>query len=148
MRRRVELDPRYSNRQAFAAERGVGYRTVSDIERGRRGNYDDSTIAAIEVAYAVRAGSVAAALAGGELEPLPRRTALLRPVPDSAVPDDDPDIAALIRDWPELETLWRLRDADGNPYPREERLRLVRAYLDTMREKIRQAEAETRAKQA
>jgi transcriptional regulator with XRE-family HTH domain len=70
----------------------------------------------------------------------------LRAVPDRPLPDDGPEIAALIRDWPELETIWRLADADGKPYPREERWRLVRAHLDAMRRKLR--EMETRAERA
>lgn len=84
VRRRIELDPRYSVRQLFAAERGINYRTVSDIERGRRDNYEDGTLAAVEVAYGVTRGSVAAALNGGSLEPLPPAT--LTPVPP-APPD-------------------------------------------------------------
>jgi hypothetical protein len=142
VRRRIELDPRYSNRQLFAAERGIGYRTVSDLERARRGNYDDSTIAAVEVAYAVTAGSAARVLAGGELGPLPP----LRAVPDRASPDDDPDVAELIRDWPELEAIWALATADGKPYPREERIRLMKAHIDTIRRKVR--ELEIRAERA
>lgn len=71
VRRRIELDPRYSNRQLFAAERGINYRTVSDVERARRSNYEDGTITAVEVAYSVAPGSVAAVLAGGDLAPVP-----------------------------------------------------------------------------
>jgi hypothetical protein len=71
VRRRIELDPRYVNRQLFATERGVSYRIATDIEKGRRANYEQGTIAAIEVAYSVTPGSIARALAGGELEPQP-----------------------------------------------------------------------------
>lgn len=81
VRRRIELDPRYANRRLFADERGVNYRTVSDVERGRRDNYEDATITALEVAYAVKPGSVSHALAGGELEPLPGARPSLAPVP-------------------------------------------------------------------
>ena len=89
MRRRIELDPRYSNRHLFAAERGIGYRTVSDIERSRRDNYEDTTIMAVEVAYHVAPGSVERALAGGDLEPLPGlRPAPVRPRPAAPFPAD------------------------------------------------------------
>lgn len=87
VRRRIEMDPRYSVRQLFAAERGINYRTVSDIERGRRDNYEDTTLTAVEVAYGVTPGSVAAALDGGPLEPLP-------PVALTQVPDVPPDPSA------------------------------------------------------
>ena len=69
MRRRVELDPRYRNRRIFTAERAVEYRIVNDIELGRRQNYEPGTIAALEAAYAVTAGSIGRALEGGNLEP-------------------------------------------------------------------------------
>jgi hypothetical protein len=94
--RRVELDPRYRNRQTFITERGINYRTVSDIERGRRGNYEAATIASVEVAYKVTPGSVGHVLAGGELEPQPVTTsaaeALINGEPDDEAfvlfPDD------------------------------------------------------------
>lgn len=92
MRRRIEVDPRYSNRQLFADERGVNYRTISDIERGRRDNYEDATIASLEVAYAVRPGSIRRAVAGGELEPVPSP---LRSVASAPPPADSPSERAL-----------------------------------------------------
>lgn len=80
VRRRIELDPRYSNRKLFARERGLNYRIVTDLEHGIRGNYEDGTITAAEVAYRVAPGSLRRALAGGGLEALPP------PVPLRAVP--------------------------------------------------------------
>lgn len=71
IRRRLDLDPRYRNRQVFAAERGVEYRIVSDFERHRRSNYHAVTIAEIERAYELPPGSVGRVLAGGDLEPAP-----------------------------------------------------------------------------
>lgn len=71
IRRRLDLDPRYRNRQVFAAERGVEYRIVSDFERHRRSNYHAVTIAEIERAYDLPPGSVGRVLAGGDLEPAP-----------------------------------------------------------------------------
>jgi transcriptional regulator with XRE-family HTH domain len=70
----------------------------------------------------------------------------LRAVPDRPLPDGDPEIAALIRDWPELEAIWALATADGKPYPREERIRLMKAHIDTIRRKVR--ELEIRAERA
>jgi len=126
VRRRIELDPRYSNRQLFASERGLNYRTVSDIERGRRDNYEDATVTAVEVAYAVTAGSVARALGGGGLEPLPApgaaRTAAPRPPAPAAWDADDPrdDVAARLFDGDTLHdrmirNIWRLGEAYDTP---------------------------------
>ena len=87
VRRRIELDPRYSNRRLFADESGLNYRIVSDVERGRRDNYENQTIAAVEVAYRVLPGSVARVVAGGE--------PALQPVPAPAgapPPDARPDV--------------------------------------------------------
>lgn len=67
--RRVELDLRYRNRRAFAADVGLDYRVLYDIESGRRSNYADATLHAIERAYQLQAGSIRSALAGGALEP-------------------------------------------------------------------------------
>lgn len=128
VRRRIELDPRYSNRQLFAAERGINYRTVSDVERGRRDNYEDGTITALEVAYGVKPGSIGQFLAGGELEALPR-PAEAPPVPRNpfaafasqfSEPEDDPawdmfpDPADKLLRW-----IWRM------PVPVEDREQLV-----------------------
>lgn len=109
VRRRIELDPRYSNRQLFAAERGLNYRTVSDIERGRRDNYENGTITALEVAYRVTPGSVGRALAGGDLEPLRARPPL-RPVPADQPPapagsPSEAERARLIAGYPDDEVL-------------------------------------------
>lgn len=73
IRRRLDLDPRYRNRQVFADERGAEYRIVSDIERGRRSNFHAATIANIERAYGLSSGAIARYVDGGELdEPRPR----------------------------------------------------------------------------
>lgn len=122
VRRRIELDPRYSNRQLFASERGLNYRTVSDIERGRRDNYEDATVTSVEVAYGVAAGSVARALGGGELEPLAApqaaRTAASPPRVPAAWDENDPrdDAAARLfrgdtRHDRMIRNIWRLGEA-------------------------------------
>jgi hypothetical protein len=73
IRRRLDLDGRYRNRQVFADERGVEYRIVSDIERARRANFHAVTIAEIERAYELPPGAIGRFLDGGELEMLPAR---------------------------------------------------------------------------
>jgi hypothetical protein len=140
--RRVQISPRYANRRAFAADREMNWRTLHDIELAKRDNFRPDTMRAFEAAYMLAPGSLDRALAGGDLEPLPP----LRAVPDHPLAAEDPEIAALIRDWPELETIWALAGADGKPYPREERIRLMKTHIDTIRRKIR--ELETRAERA
>jgi hypothetical protein len=87
IRRRIELDPRYRNRRAFTAERAVEYRIVNDIELGNRTNYESATIAALEAAYAIPAGSIGRILAGGEIE-IPAAT----PPPPGPAPREDEEI--------------------------------------------------------
>lgn len=57
--RRVALDPSWANRRKFAADNNLGYRTISDIERGRRSDYSAPTLALIERAYRYETGSIA-----------------------------------------------------------------------------------------
>lgn len=66
--RRVELDPRYRNKRTFAAERGVNWRLVYDIENAKRTNYEPDTLRAIEVAYGLAPGNLDRILAAGEIE--------------------------------------------------------------------------------
>lgn len=114
MRRRIELDPRYANRQVFAAERGINYRIVSSFERGERSNYDASTIAAIEVGYGLRPGAIAGALDGGDLGPVASPEPEARP----PVPPEPPTSAeAARRLFPGDETLqllWQLDESEDH----------------------------------
>lgn len=73
IRRRVELDPRYSNRTLFCAERALDYRLVYDIEVARRRNFRKTTLGAIAAAYAVTLDSLNGVVrADAEyLEPVP-----------------------------------------------------------------------------
>jgi hypothetical protein len=76
MRRRVDLDPRYQNRRTFVDERAPDrYRIINAIELGRRDNYEQGTIIALEAAYDLAPGAITRTLDGGELEPQPRRLA-------------------------------------------------------------------------
>ena len=99
VRRRIELDPRYSNRRIFTDERIPGkYRIINTLERGQRDTYETGTIAAIEAAYDLAPGAIGRFLDGGELEtqerpdvteemrreappPRPERPGLLRDMP-------------------------------------------------------------------
>jgi len=84
VRRRIELDPRYSNRRIFTDERIPGrYRIVNALERGQRDNYEAGTLAAIESAYHLDPGAIARFLAGGELESGPPPTEPAAPVTSS-----------------------------------------------------------------
>ncbi|MEV0382297.1 hypothetical protein [Nonomuraea sp. NPDC050643] len=67
--RRVELDVRYRNRRTFAAEVGLDYRVLYDIESARRTNFSDTTKRAIEQAYRLKAGNLDQVLQGGDLDP-------------------------------------------------------------------------------
>lgn len=70
IQRRIELSPRYRVRTVFAEETGLHWRMLYDIERGKRANFPDETLAAIEVAYRWQPGSIRAVLAGGEPSPV------------------------------------------------------------------------------
>jgi hypothetical protein len=139
VRRRIELDPRYSNRQLFAAERGINYRTVSDVERGRRDNYEGGTVTALEVAYAVAPGSIGRALAGGELEPLPgpaRPEPGAPPNPFASVMPDEPEGDEAWTMFPDpadrpLRAIWR------QPLPYQKRVEKVAELRDWAKAALR-----------
>lgn len=62
--RRVELG--YKQRNDFAAAAQIGLRVLSDIENGRRGNFDKVTIAALERALKWETGTALRVANGGE----------------------------------------------------------------------------------
>ncbi|MEU8151690.1 hypothetical protein [Nonomuraea sp. NPDC048901] len=79
--RRVQLHPQYKNRRKFVADTHSGssdswYRMITSIETGARDNYGRETLAAMEVAYQLEAGSLARTLRTKVLEPR-RREALV-----------------------------------------------------------------------
>ena len=97
IQRRVELDPRYRYRNAFADAAGLDWRLLYDIEKGRRTNFGRATITAIEVAYRLQPGSIGEFLDDAEdtLIPLPAP----EPEPEPEYPPfDDP---VLQRMWDE-----------------------------------------------
>jgi hypothetical protein len=68
--RRVELGIEFKNRSLFAAEVGLNYRLVQDIENAARDNFEDVTLLAIDRAYRWQGGSSARVLDGGDPEPM------------------------------------------------------------------------------
>lgn len=131
IRRRIELDPAYRNRRVFTDERGLDYRVVSDIETGRRSNFEGGTITALEVAYSIAPGSIRAAMAGSELRPISApEGASERGNPDSELEALVPLLIEVV-DKPTLRealrATWALED-DGRP--RRDRTGLLRHILE------------------
>lgn len=60
---RVALKPEWHNRQKFVNASGLNERLVSDLEKGRRAAYRDSTLDAVENAYQLPQGAIQKALA-------------------------------------------------------------------------------------
>lgn len=57
--RRTALRPdRWDDRTQFAADTGLSYRSLSDLERGRRGNYKPAWLAKVEAAYRLAPGAI------------------------------------------------------------------------------------------
>lgn len=88
--RRAELDPRYTNRRVFAAERGVGLRVVADIETARRVNFAPDTIRALEVAYGLAKGAIQLALSEGPVDALPTDDVVVRQTRDDVIVIKEP----------------------------------------------------------
>lgn len=78
---------RWHTRKEFAAVCGLSIRVVSDIERGRRDNYDPATLGTIQNCLGWEPGSVERVLNGGK--------------PKVAV---DPLLKRLHDAWPHLST--------------------------------------------
>ena len=69
MRRRIDIDPRYSNRRTFVEERVPDrYRIINSIELGRRDNYEPATKAALEAAYRLAPGAIDRFFSSGILD--------------------------------------------------------------------------------
>ena len=134
--RRVELDPRYRNRRTFAADTGMGWRTLYDIEMARRDNFTSGTLRAFESAYRLVPGSLDRF--DGELEPLPAGAPRIAAVPDPGIPrepreeDADEVIEALIAGSEVLTLLWHYPDPKGpvgKLLDRNKRLAMMRAWI-------------------
>lgn len=88
--RRIEIDPRYSDRMVFAVERMGSrskWRTIYDLEHAKREHFRPDTLRALEGAYHLAPGSLDRF--DGELEPLPAGASLIGTgsATISAVPD-------------------------------------------------------------
>jgi hypothetical protein len=68
--RRVQINPEYRNRLRFVADTGLHERLVSDLEKGRRESYRDTTLQAVEIAYRLKPNTLTSALEGGPLVPI------------------------------------------------------------------------------
>lgn len=130
--RRIQIDPRYKNRELFITERGQGIsRSVFiDLETRGRTNFEAATIVALGVIYELPPGWLAAALAG-DLRPLPpyrhvspadvaRALASLGPDADAAylaeirkhIGTGDYPAAARLIAWAALEAIESARSRD------------------------------------
>lgn len=120
--RRAELDPRYVNKRAFCADRGVNYRVVSDIESARRTNFTPEMLRALEVAYRLAPGAIIEAVEHGPAASLRVETVvadiptaeglLLVPVPSNMTAEE----RERVQQWAAqmAEDLVRMRQ-NGNP---------------------------------
>jgi hypothetical protein len=71
--RRLDLDPKYKSREAFARDTGMDYRVLFDIEKARRTNFGPITITRLERAYKLQNGSIERFLADPDLTEFPDR---------------------------------------------------------------------------
>lgn len=91
--RRVQLDPEYKNRRKFVAATATGstdswYRMINSIETGNRDNYSRQTIAAIEIAYQLKPGSLMRSLRTQTLEPAQADQPAADPGTDRAIVEE------------------------------------------------------------
>ncbi|NUP33631.1 MAG: helix-turn-helix domain-containing protein [Streptomycetaceae bacterium] len=63
----VERGRHYRSRAAFARAAGIGARTLGDVEKGRRSNYSDATLSAIESALGWEPGTCLRIVQGGKV---------------------------------------------------------------------------------
>lgn len=63
----AERGRHWRSRAAFAKAAGISSRVVDDIESGRRSNYSEATLAAVEAALGWEAGSCLRVVQGGRV---------------------------------------------------------------------------------
>lgn len=63
----VERGRHWRSRNAFARAAGIGVRTLGDVEKGRRTNYSDATLSAIEAALGWEPGTSKRIVQGGKV---------------------------------------------------------------------------------
>lgn len=133
--RRVQISPRYANRRTFAAETGMNWRTLHDVELAKRDNFRPETLRAFETAYRLAPGSLARTLEGGELEPLPVPRIAPVPAPPAGSEAEaegrfmDLLLRADPRDLEVLRIIGRALDSEGDPMPWSRRLAIAADYL-------------------
>jgi hypothetical protein len=156
IKRRIEMDPAYAPRHAFADSVGLTEEFVADVEHGRMLGLTGEQQALIERAYSWVPGSVAAVLDGKEPAAIPNVTgsAYMSATTGTTVaaeasdvvmmdlrtpPDDvSDDVKALWNNYPiERRIVWHL------PIPWYER-ELLQEYLHGMRAAVRRAQQEQR----
>lgn len=122
--RREQMHRPWRKLTQFTRDRDIDYRVAWDLEHGRRTNYRQLTIAAVEVAYGWAPGSVASVLRGGDPEPAAGS-------PGAGKPDDDPRPAELrdlitVGQWadPRVQELWAVET-----FNRKERAGLIVLWL-------------------
>lgn len=82
----VERARRWRSRAEFARAAGISARVIDDLEKGRRGNFSDLTLSAIEAALGWQPGAARQVVQGG---------AVLRMGPDEL-------LSRLLELWPQL----------------------------------------------
>jgi hypothetical protein len=91
VQRRAQLDPAFRNRNAFVETVRLDYRVLFDIENAKRDNFGPETLAAIEIGYGWKHGSITAVLDGGDPEPEPVKPHLA--IAGAVTGQSDPDLA-------------------------------------------------------
>jgi hypothetical protein len=119
--RRVKLG--YKKRPAFSDATGISTRILGDIETGRRGNFDRTTIAALEGTLGWATGSATRIAYGGE----PTIVADIRAESDEAPAAVPPDDLATDRD----EALRRVMLSD---LPDDQKRRIAKLLIDEKRD--------------
>lgn len=112
--RRVQISARYANRRTFAAERGMNWRTLHDIEHAKRDNFRPETMRAFESAYMLVPGSLDRTLAGSDLEPLPPPQLVTTPPGGDGDPAGD-ILQGLMDRYPDDHVLKAIAAQSGKP---------------------------------
>jgi len=124
-RRRVILG--FQRQKAFAEQLPFGARLLGELENGRRGTYEDTTLSALETALYWAPGSIAKVLAGDAPTELPLPVPPASPLADKAdaelVAEISERIAELTRRLPRTDGAVRpdLREHLGKYAPEERR---------------------------
>lgn len=100
MARRIEVAG-HSNRSRFAKENDLpNDRVLYDLEKARRNNFDQSTLAHMEAVYRLRPGAIGRFVAGDGLDVRPSRqddSYVAAPGEKATVTLTEDDIAAIVR---------------------------------------------------